>query len=346
MTLLNTYVLFFFHDVLGIGNASFNTGLVAGAAMVGAVASSVAAGVLSDKLDRRLVVCLSGLPMTLAALGFALFPDPHVIFVFAAMFGLGYGGVFSVGWALALDAVPELGDVARDLGLWGTLSNLPMVIAPALGAFIIARGTTPAAGYRWLFASAGACFLLGSLTVLAVRNANGKKRRLNSNPLLVFAATRRAARVFAAQDSHSPVGRAARAARADGADHQPPARRRRRDRLRAHLSETSAHPDDRRQLAAHVRDRFLRSALAVDGAVHAHHQPLATVAAVRHPADRKPLALARADQPGGRSSRPSTAIVPLETILPNDVLAAARSERLPVERSVDAGLLRARAGHR
>lgn len=174
MTLLNTYVLFFFHDVLGIGNASFNTGLVAAAAMIGAVASSVAAGVLSDKLDRRLVVCLSGLPMTLAALGFALFPYPNVIFIFAALFGLGYGGVFSVGWALALDAVPELGDVARDLGLWGTLSNSPMVIAPALGAVIIAHGSTPADGYRWLFATAGGAFLLGSLTVLAVRNANGK----------------------------------------------------------------------------------------------------------------------------------------------------------------------------
>lgn len=174
MTLLNTYVLFFFHDVLGIRNASFSTGLVAASAMVGAVASSVVAGVLSDKLDRRLVVCLSGLPMTLAALGFALWPDLHVIFVFAAMFGLGYGGVFSVGWALALDAVPELGDVARDLGLWGTLSNSPMVIAPALGAYLIAHGSTPAEGYRWLFAGASAAFLLGSLTVLAVRHPGGK----------------------------------------------------------------------------------------------------------------------------------------------------------------------------
>ncbi|HEV8021615.1 MAG TPA: MFS transporter [Candidatus Lustribacter sp.] len=174
MTLLNTYVLYFFHDVLGIRNASFNTGLVAAAAMIGAVASSVAAGVLSDKLDRRLVVCLSGLPMTLAALGFALWPDPRIIFIFAAMFGLGYGGVFSVGWALALDAVPELGDVARDLGVWGTLSNSPMVIAPALGAVLIAHGSTPADGYRWLFATAAGCFLLGSLTVLAVRNPNGK----------------------------------------------------------------------------------------------------------------------------------------------------------------------------
>jgi MFS family permease len=175
MTLLNTYVLFFFNDVLGIHNASLDTGMVAGAAMIGAIASSVAAGVLSDRLDRRLVVCLSGLPMTLAALGFALFPDPHVIFVFALLFGLGYGGVFSVGWALAMDSIPELGDVARDLGVWGTLSNLPMVVAPGIGAAIIAHGSTPSDGYRWLFASAGACFLLGSLTVLAVRHPNGAR---------------------------------------------------------------------------------------------------------------------------------------------------------------------------
>jgi MFS family permease len=173
MTLLNTYVLYFFTDVLGIRNASLDAGLVAGAAMVGAVASSVAAGVLSDRLDRRLVVCLSGLPMALAALGFALFPTAQLIFLFAALFGLGYGGVFSVGWALAMDSIPELGDVARDLGIWGTLSNLPMVVAPALGALIIAHGSTPSDGYRWLFATASACFLLGSLSVLAVRHSNG-----------------------------------------------------------------------------------------------------------------------------------------------------------------------------
>ena len=90
------------------------------------------------------------------------------------MFGLGYGGVFSVGWALALDAIPELGDVARDLGMWGTLSNLPIVVAPTLGAVIIAHGATPGDGYRWLFATASASFLLGSLTVLAGRTAHAR----------------------------------------------------------------------------------------------------------------------------------------------------------------------------
>src|SRR6202035_2340800 len=92
------------------------------------------------------VVALSGVPMVLAALGFAIAPDQRFIFVYAALFGLGYGGVFAVGWALAMDSVPELGDVARDLGIWGTLSNIPMVIAPAIGAAIITGGATVSEG--------------------------------------------------------------------------------------------------------------------------------------------------------------------------------------------------------
>ena len=146
MTLLNTYVLYFFSDILGVRDASLGTGMVAGAALLGAIASSVAAGLLSDKFDRRAVVALSGVPMVLAALGFAIAPDQRFIFVYAALFGLGYGGVFSVGWALALDAIPALGDAARDLGVWATLSNLPGVAAPALGAFIIAHGDSSPQG--------------------------------------------------------------------------------------------------------------------------------------------------------------------------------------------------------
>jgi MFS family permease len=168
MTLLNTYILYFFSDVLGVRDASLGTGMVAGAALIGAIASSIVAGVLSDRVDRRYVVALSGIPMTLAALGFGLAPQQNLIFLYAALFGLGYGGVFSVGWALALDAIPELGDAARDLGIWGTLSNLPGILAPALGGWIIAHGATPRDGYRALFALAGGSFLVGSLIVLRV----------------------------------------------------------------------------------------------------------------------------------------------------------------------------------
>lgn len=168
MSMLNTYVLYFFHDVLGVHNASLGTGMVGGAALLGALVSSVWAGTFSDRVDRRVLVALSGLPMVAAAVGFALFPDVRYIFIYAALFGLGYGGVFAVGWALALDAIPEIGSVARDLGIWITLSNLPAVGAPLLGAAIIAHGASERDGFRWLFIAAGISFAMGSLTVLGV----------------------------------------------------------------------------------------------------------------------------------------------------------------------------------
>lgn len=169
MTLLNTYVLYFFHDVLHVANAPLRTGLTATGALGGAIVSSIVAGALSDRMDRRYIVALAGLPMTAAGLGFALYPSPSALIAYAALFGLGFGAVFSVGWALALDSIPEMGDVGRDLGIWSTLSGLPAIVAPAIGGFIIAHGATPRDGYRVMFALAAVCFAAGASLSLLVR---------------------------------------------------------------------------------------------------------------------------------------------------------------------------------
>lgn len=169
MTLLNTYVLYFFADVLHVKNAPLRTGLTATGALGGAIVSSIVAGILSDRFDRRYVVALAGVPMTLAGIGFALYPTPGALIGYAALFGLGFGAVFSVGWALALDSIPEMGDLGRDLGIWSTLSGLPAIGAPALGAFVIAHGATARDGYRTLFVIASIAFAAGSLVVLKVR---------------------------------------------------------------------------------------------------------------------------------------------------------------------------------
>jgi MFS family permease len=169
MGLLNTYILYFFHDVMHVGNAPLRTGITAAGALAGAILSSIIAGVISDRVDRRYVVVAAGIPMTIAALSFAFAPTPSALVLYAALFGFGYGAVFSVGWALALESIPEMGDVGRDLGTWSTLSGLPAIAAPALGAFLIAHGATPTDGYRLMFAVASLCFAASSLTVLLVR---------------------------------------------------------------------------------------------------------------------------------------------------------------------------------
>ena len=173
LALLMTFVLYFFRDVLKYSNPSAGTGIVGGMALVGAIVSSVVMGMLSDRIKRKFVVALAGIPMTLAAVGFALFPNVQWIMGFALLFGLGYGAFVSTGWALAIDSVPQLRDVARDLGIWGIASNLPAVIAPAAGGWLLAQFTTPLVAYKMLFIAAGLSFTIGSIVVLAI----GERKR-------------------------------------------------------------------------------------------------------------------------------------------------------------------------
>ncbi len=176
-TLLMTYVLFFFRDVLHDTHPAAGTAMVAGLAMGGAVLSSVLIGTWSDRTDRAHLVAAAGGPMAISAIGFALWPYPLTLPIWAVLYGVGYGAVLSVDWALALDSIPDLGNVARDLGIWGIASGLPPVLAPAVGGWILASSLPLALRYRLLFLVAGATFVVGSLIVLTVRQHGAPRVR-------------------------------------------------------------------------------------------------------------------------------------------------------------------------
>lgn len=186
-TLLMTFVLYFFQDVLGAAAPAAGTALVAGLALIGAAGAAFYVGQASDRTDRTGIVALAGLPMAAAVAGFALVPRAGAIFGLAVLWGLGYGAFLSVDWALALDSVPDLRNVARDLGIWGMASNLPAVVAPVVGGAILARATTAADGYRVLFLVAAGSFLAGSALVEASRPASVGRRALRWMLMLAVA---------------------------------------------------------------------------------------------------------------------------------------------------------------
>lgn len=168
LVLLQTFVLYYLRDVQQLHQPAAGTAIAAFCTMIGATASSVYLGILSDRAPRKIVTALACGPMAIAAIGFAIAPAPQWIFLYAFLFGVGFGGVFSSGWALAMDSIPAMRDVARDLGLWGIATNLPYVVAPLVGGWMIGyfHGTRP--GYQAVFALAGLSFALASLTVLRV----------------------------------------------------------------------------------------------------------------------------------------------------------------------------------
>ncbi|MBV8364629.1 MAG: MFS transporter [Candidatus Eremiobacteraeota bacterium] len=171
LTILTTFVLYFFRDVLHNANPSGGTGLVAGCSVFGALLSSVWLGIVSDRVPRKLVAALSCVPMAVAGFGFALVPSESWILAFGGLFGIGFGGALSTGWALGLESVPKMRDVARDLGIWGIASNLPAVLAPLFGGWLLARTGGSLDGYRMVFASAGIGFGLATTAILATRGA-------------------------------------------------------------------------------------------------------------------------------------------------------------------------------
>jgi MFS family permease len=169
LTLLGTFVLYFFRDVEMVGNPKMSTSLFGILALAGAIVTAFWTGTLSDRVPRKYVLAAAGIPMAIAGLGFAIAPQEKYLIAWALCFGLGYGAFLAVGWALAIDTVPQMRDVARDLGIWGLASGLPNVVAPLVGAWLLARFLSPLAGYQTLFLLAGLMFILGSVVVLAVK---------------------------------------------------------------------------------------------------------------------------------------------------------------------------------
>lgn len=174
LMLLMTFVLYFFNDVLKDPNPSSTTSIFGALSLVGAVLTSFWMGQLSDRVPRKLMVALAGAPMALAIFIFATAPGMHNLVLIALLFGLGYGAFASTGWALAMDSVPQLRDVARDLGIWGLASGLPGIIAPAFGGWLLAQYASPLAGYKTLFFVAAWCFVIGSCVVLLVGYGKGR----------------------------------------------------------------------------------------------------------------------------------------------------------------------------
>ncbi len=166
LTLLQTFVLFYFRDVQQLSNPSGGTAVYAFATICGAVLSSVVLGVLSDRAPRKIVTSLAGASMTAATIGFAIAPELRWILPFAVLFGIGFGGVISSGWAMAMDAIPKLRNVGRDLGLWGIATSVPNVIAPLVGGWLIGLFHGTRGGYQAVFGLSGFSFMLASLAVL------------------------------------------------------------------------------------------------------------------------------------------------------------------------------------
>jgi MFS family permease len=170
---------FNFLEIFTASNAIEATSVFLVLFLVGALPSSITAGILSDKYGRKLMVYISSAFQAAVPIAFVLFaPDFTLAAMLGLIFGIGYGAYQSVDWAMASEVLPSEDDYAKDMGVWHIAMTLPQVIAVPIAGVLLdyfnrvgaAPGGLPENfGYTVIFALATLYFVLGTVLVQRIR---------------------------------------------------------------------------------------------------------------------------------------------------------------------------------
>ncbi len=144
--------------------------------LIGAIISSLASGILSDRYGRKFMVYISSVLQAIVPIVLVFYAPFGLVVGLGLVFGLGFGAYNAVDWALASDVLPSMDDHAKDMGVWHVALTFPQVIATPIAGFLLdnfqaagSRSGIPHLGYTVIFVLATLYFVLGTVLVSRIR---------------------------------------------------------------------------------------------------------------------------------------------------------------------------------
>jgi MFS family permease len=168
---LNTFLLFFAIDVVGMDEAAAQKYVGTLSTVLGAalVIVSLPSGWLTDHFGRKPLVMVAGLVAAGGTCALLFVRDLSLITVCAAIIGLGIGMFLSANWALVTDIVPRE-EAARYLGIANIATAGGSALARFLGGALIdslnSALHSTSVGYITVYGIAAAFFLISAVVVI------------------------------------------------------------------------------------------------------------------------------------------------------------------------------------
>lgn len=162
-------VLFLRNYLVNMGNADPARAVnsVQSILLVPMIVSSILAGIISDRLQRRKsLVLIAGLIATAAFLAPAILNSWTGLIIWAVLLGIGYGMFFAIDTALSIQVLPQAQNRGRDLGIIALAMAIPQIIAPLTSAWTL---NITGNNFAVLFGSAAVFALLAALLVIPIK---------------------------------------------------------------------------------------------------------------------------------------------------------------------------------
>ena len=164
------YLLYYLTDAVHYRNPEFGVFVLSGLYALVTIATTLVAGVASDRLGRRKpFVVLSGIIMAVSAGVLAITQTWVGAIAGSILLGIGYGIYVSVDFALTTQVLPPTGDAARDLGVINIAAAAPQAFAPLLAAPLVKAFDNYAAGYATLYIFAAVIACAGAVLVTRIK---------------------------------------------------------------------------------------------------------------------------------------------------------------------------------
>ncbi|MGW5386324.1 MFS transporter [Nocardia sp. NPDC003963] len=160
------YQLYILQDYIGLGDDAVDLVPALGATLiVSTLLTIVVSGPVSDRIGRRKIFVIAATAvMGVGMIVPFLAPTVAGMFVYTALFGLGFGCYTAVDNALITEVLPASEDAAKDLGVMNIAASLPQTLAPAISGAVIAL----AGGYGPLFLVGIVFAVIAAVAVLPI----------------------------------------------------------------------------------------------------------------------------------------------------------------------------------